>query len=69
MEKTGKLLFSFFMVSLWLLYGLGFCYYLISSLSINEDGVFRLNFDWLNTSYPIGRSQRKTVVSAIDIAK
>ena len=55
------------MFSLWLLYGLGLCYYLISSLSINEDGVFRLNFDWLNTSYPIGRSQRKTVVSGFDL--
>ena len=48
-------------VYLILLCGILICF-LPSSITVDEDGLITVHFNWMNKSYEVGRSERKTVV-------
>ena len=50
-------------IGLWfMLMGILICLFSPSSIKVDEDGFVSVNFDWLNRTYNIGQSERKTVV-------
>ena len=58
-----KMVSNVSIIGLWFMFvGILICLFFPSSITVDEDGFVSVNFDWMNRTYNIGKSERKTVV-------